>query len=61
MLLRSISGLRGTVGESTPGLTAEVVARYAAAFAKYHGNNGIIAVGFDGRQGGQHFYELCLL
>jgi phosphomannomutase len=60
MLLRSISGLRGTVGEDSPGLTAEIVARYAASFAKYNDFKGTVAVGYDGRLGGARFYEICI-
>ena len=60
MLLRSISGLRGTVGTDDSGLSAEVVARYAASFARYNDNRGTIAVGYDGRLGGSRFYELCI-
>jgi phosphomannomutase len=47
-LIRSISGLRGTIGDS---LTPDVVARYAAAFAEYSGR-GTIVVGRDGRPSG---------
>lgn len=47
-LIRSISGLRGTLGSS---LTPEVVARYAAAFAEYSGP-GTIVLGRDGRPSG---------
>jgi len=60
MLLRSISGLRGTVGEDLPGLTAEIVARYAASFAEYNDYSGTVAVGYDGRLGGVRFYEICI-
>jgi phosphomannomutase len=47
-LIRSISGLRGTLGDS---LTPEIIARYAAAFAEYSGG-GTIVVGRDGRPSG---------
>ncbi len=58
MLIRSISGLRGIVG--TPGgLSAEVVARYAASFARYNDFKGTIAVGYDGRLGGEEFYRIA--
>jgi phosphomannomutase len=60
LLIRSISGLRGTVGEEGPGLSAEIVARYAASFAQYHDHKGTVAVGFDGRYGGARFYEICI-
>lgn len=60
MFIRSISGLRGTVGVDAQGLTAEVISRYAASFARYHDNKGTIAVGYDGRVGGRVFYDLCL-
>lgn len=57
MLIRSISGLRGlTTGHE--GLTDEVVHTYAAAFAAFSGNDGIVAVGYDGRHGGQRLYDL---
>lgn len=60
MLIRSISGLRGTVGVDADGLSAEVVSRYATSFARYHNNKGTIAVGYDGRVGGRVFYDLCV-
>jgi len=60
MLIRSISGLRGTVGEDSPGLTVEIVARYAASFAEYNDFKGTVAVGYDGRLGGARFYEICI-
>jgi phosphomannomutase len=60
MFIRSISGLRGTVGEDDNGFSAEVVARYAASFAEYHDYKGTITVGYDGRLGGERFYELCI-
>lgn len=44
-LMVSISGIRGTVGDS---LTPEVVMKYASAFAEYCGR-GTIVVGRDGR------------
>jgi phosphomannomutase len=59
LLIRSISGLRGTVGIDNDGLTAEVVSRYAASFATLNGNKGTIALGYDGRRGGELFYRLC--
>jgi phosphomannomutase len=59
LLIRSISGLRGTVGIDNDGLTAEVVSRYAASFATLNGNKGAIALGYDGRRGGELFYRLC--
>lgn len=59
MLIRSISGLRGTVGIDNTGLTAEIVCRYAASFATLLGNTGTIALGYDGRRGGELFYRLC--
>lgn len=55
-LIRSISGLRGTVGDS---LTPEVVARYAAAFAEYSGGGPII-VGRDGRIGGAWIEDVVI-
>jgi phosphomannomutase len=55
-LIRSISGLRGTVGDS---LTPEVVIRYAAAFAEYTGG-GTIVVGRDGRPSGAWVEELVI-
>lgn len=57
MLIRSISGLRGTVGIDTDGLTADVISRYALSFAVSQGP-GTIALGYDGRQGGELFYRL---
>ncbi len=59
MLIRSISGLRGIVGEAD-GLSAEVVARYAASFARYNDYKGTVAVGYDGRLGGTRFYEIAI-
>jgi phosphomannomutase len=54
MLIRSISGLRGLT-DVPNGLTTEVVRLYAASFAMYC--KGIIAVGYDGRQGGKDIYN----
>lgn len=59
MLLRSISGLRGIVG-APDGLSAEIVARYAAAFARYNNFKGTIAIGYDGRLGGKEFYDIAI-
>lgn len=59
LLIRSISGLRGTVGIDNNGLTAEVVSRYATSFATLLGNTGTLALGYDGRRGGELFYRLC--
>ncbi|HEY3876745.1 MAG TPA: phosphoglucosamine mutase [Candidatus Kapabacteria bacterium] len=59
MIIRSISGLRGIVG-AADGLTAEVVARYAAAFARYHDGRGTVAIGYDGRLGGATFYDIAI-
>jgi phosphomannomutase len=59
LLIRSISGLRGIVGESD-GLSAEVVARYASSFARYNDFKGAVAVGYDGRLGGARFYEIAI-
>jgi phosphomannomutase len=55
-LIRSISGLRGTIGDS---LTPDVVARYAAAFAEYSGG-GTIVVGRDGRPSGRWIEEVVV-
>ena len=60
MLLRSISGLRGTVGADDAGLTADIVAKYAASFARYNDHKGTVAVGYDGRLGGSRFYDICI-
>jgi phosphomannomutase len=59
LLIRSISGLRGIVGEAD-GLSAEIVVRYAASFARYNDHKGTIAVGYDGRLGGARFYEIAV-
>ena len=58
MLIRSISGLRGIVG-APDGLSAEIVARYAASFARYNDFKGTVAIGYDGRLGGARFYEIA--
>ena len=55
MLIRSISGLRGLT-DVPNGLTTEVVRLYAASFAAYC-HKGIVAVGYDGRQGGKDIYD----
>jgi len=47
-LIRSVSGVRGTTGVE---ITEEMVGRYARAFASMVG--GRMAVGFDGRSGGE--------
>ncbi len=56
MLIRSISGLRGLT-DTLNGLTTEVVRLYAASFATYC-HKGVVAVGYDGRQGGKDIYDL---
>lgn len=56
MLIRSISGLRGLT-DVPNGLTNDVVRLYAASFATYC-HKGIIAVGYDGRQGGKDIYDI---
>ncbi len=58
MLIRSISGLRGIVG-AEHGLSAEIVARYAASFARYNDFKGTVAIGYDGRLGGAQLYEIA--
>ena len=55
-LIRSISGLRATVGDS---LTPDVVVDYAAAFAEYIGG-GRVVVGRDGRPSGSWIEELVI-
>jgi phosphomannomutase len=55
-LIRSISGLRGIVGD---GLTPEVVVRYVASFAEYLGG-GPIVVGRDGRPSGGWIEEVVV-
>ncbi len=57
MLIRSISGLRG-ITAATDGFTEDVAKLYAESFAQMLGNNGLVALGFDGRQGGKQYYEL---
>ena len=39
------------------GLTDEAVHAYASAFAAVAGNDGLIAVGYDGRHGGKRLYD----
>jgi len=55
MLIRSISGLRGLT-DVPNGLTPDIIRLYAASFAAYC-HKGIIAVGYDGRQGGKDIYD----
>lgn len=55
-LIRSISGLRGTIGDS---LTPDVVVAYSAAFARYCGG-GTVVVGRDGRPSGSWIEELVI-
>ncbi len=57
MLIRSISGLRG-ITAATDGFTEDIAKLYAQSFAEMLGNNGLVALGFDGRQGGKLYYEL---
>jgi phosphomannomutase len=57
MLIRSISGLRG-ITAATDGFTEDVAKLYAQSFAEMLSNNGLVALGFDGRQGGKSYYEL---
>jgi len=57
MLIRSISGLRGITAVSD-GFTEDIAKLYAQSFAQMLGNNGLVALGFDGRQRGKQYYEL---
>lgn len=57
MLIRSISGLRGIIGTET-GFSEDVAVLYAQSFAEMLGNNGVVALGYDGRQEGKKFYEI---
>ena len=57
MLIRSISGLRGLTAAPN-GFTEEAAKLYAQSFAQMLGNNGLVALGFDGRKGGKQYYEL---
>lgn len=56
MLVRSISGLRATPGDD---LTADLIVRYATAFASLC-EEGPIVVGRDGRRGGEAIENLLL-
>lgn len=53
-LVRSISGLRGTLGDS---LTPEVIVRYVSAFAEYT-NHAPVVVGHDGRPSGNWIQQV---
>ncbi len=53
-LIRSISGLRGTIGD---GLLPDSIVRYVSAFAEYCGG-GTIVVGRDGRPSGEWIEEI---
>ncbi|HYM21281.1 MAG TPA: phosphoglucosamine mutase [Candidatus Kapabacteria bacterium] len=57
MLIRSISGLRG-ITDSNSGLTDDTIVAYASSFATLLGNDGTVALGYDGRLGGKRIYEL---
>jgi phosphomannomutase len=57
MLIRSISGLRGLTAADN-GFTEDVAIRYAQSFAEMLGNNGLVALGFDGRHEGKKYYEI---
>src|ERR1043166_3682004 len=57
MLIRSISGLRGITSPSG-GFSEDVAKLYAQSFAAMLSNNGLVALGYDGRQGGKQYYEL---
>ncbi|GIV54752.1 MAG: phosphomannomutase [Candidatus Kapaibacterium sp.] len=54
-LIRSVSGLRATTTDGA--LSDEVVCRHIRAFAQMQ-PNGALAVGYDGRRGGQEIAEL---
>ncbi len=54
-LIRSVSGLRATTSDGS--FSEETIARHVRAFAQLQ-PNGPIAVGYDGRLGGQAFAEL---
>ena len=55
-LVRSISGLRGTLGDS---LTPETIVRYVSAFAEYTGF-APVAVGHDGRPSGEWIQQIAV-
>lgn len=55
-LIRSISGLRGTLGD---GLTPITVSHYTAAFSEYLGS-GPVVVGRDGRPSGEWIEEIVV-
>jgi phosphomannomutase len=55
-LIRSISGLRGTIGDS---LSPDVIVRYCAAFARFCGP-GTIIVGRDGRPSGTWVEDIVI-
>lgn len=57
MLIRSISGLRGIIAASD-GFSEDVAKLYAQSFAAMLGNNGLVALGYDGRTEGKRYYEL---
>jgi len=52
-LMRSVSGVRGLVGEE---ITDEVAARYGTAFGRFLGG-GTVAVGWDSRPGGASLHS----
>ncbi len=54
--VRSISGLRGTLGDS---LTPEIIVRYVSAFAEYTGFAPIV-VGHDGRPSGEWIQQIAV-
>jgi phosphomannomutase len=56
-LIRSVSGLRATTGDGA--LSQEVVSRHVRAFAMMQ-PDGAIAVGYDGRLGGDELAELVI-
>jgi len=57
MLIRSISGLRGIIAVEN-GFSEAAAKLYAQSFAQMLGNNGLIALGYDGRTEGKRYYEL---
>lgn len=54
--VRSISGIRGTLGDS---LTPEIIVRYVSAFAEYTGFSPIV-VGHDGRPSGAWIQHIAV-
>jgi len=65
VLIKSISGIRGTLGDDENSLNPTNLSKFVCAFSlfliqKYAGKNITIAVGRDGRESGEMFIKIVI-